>query len=133
MRLEISRRADLAVRAMMVIGSSDDRVKSQALAHVLETTIGMVPQIVGPLVKAGWVHSIPGPQGGYECRTRIAEINVLQVIELVDGATDTGRCVVADRPCDAIEPCSLHNAWTRARAELVRSLADTTLASLSGR
>jgi DNA-binding IscR family transcriptional regulator len=57
---------------MVFIGSSDDRVKAQTLAEVLETTIGMVPQIVGPLVKAGWVRSNPGPLGGYENMTRIA-------------------------------------------------------------
>ncbi len=115
---------------MVFIGSSNDRVKAQALAEVLETTTGMVPQIVGPLVKAGWVRSNPGPLGGYENVTRIDRISVLQVIEELEGATDTGRCVVANRPCDASAPCTLHHAWTPARAQLVRSLGTTTLASL---
>ena len=117
---------------MIFIGSSDERVKAQALADELETTIGMVPQFVGPLVKAGWVRSNPGPLGGYERRTRVENISVLQVIELIEGPTDTGRCVVADGPCDSTAPCTLHTAWTRARLELVRSLGETTLASMVG-
>jgi len=54
------------------------------------------------------------------------------VVEQVDGPTDNGRCVVADRRCAADEPCVLHVAWARARLELRESLAGLTLASLAG-
>jgi Rrf2 family transcriptional regulator, iron-sulfur cluster assembly transcription factor len=118
-RLEITRRAELAIRALAILGRSDERVKASALADELHTTLAFVPQVVGPLVRAGWVQSDPGPTGGYRCRAALGEVSVLQVIEAVDGATDVGRCVVADRPCRASVPCVLHGAWTSARAELV--------------
>jgi DNA-binding IscR family transcriptional regulator len=52
------------------------------------------------------------------------------VIEAVDGVTDDGRCVVADRVCDGAAPCSLHGAWTKARSELVGVLGGTTLSDV---
>src|SRR2546421_167059 len=57
MRLEISRRADLAVRALLAVATGTDRTKAEELAHQLDTTAGFVPQIVGPLVKRGWLRS----------------------------------------------------------------------------
>jgi len=131
MRLEITRRADLAVRAMVLLGSSPTRWKAPALAEALDTTAGFVPQVIGPLVKAGWVRSEPGPTGGYSAQVSLAAVSVLQVIEAVDGATDTGRCVVEDRECGGEAPCSLHHAWSRARAELMQTLAATPIAAVA--
>jgi Rrf2 family transcriptional regulator, iron-sulfur cluster assembly transcription factor len=129
MRLEITRRADLAVEALALIGASDARWKSVDLAAELGTTTDFVPQIVGPLVKTGWLRSDPGPRGGYTSAVALDEVSVLQVIEVVDGPTDAGRCVVADRPCTAATPCTLHVAWARARPELLRVLADTPVSA----
>jgi DNA-binding IscR family transcriptional regulator len=62
----------------------------------------------------------------------LGEVSVLEVIEAVDGATDVGRCVVGDRPCDSLLPCVLHAAWTRARRELMDVLGETPLADVAG-
>lgn len=130
MRLEITRRAELAIRALALLGHSGERIKSSVLAAELATTVSFVPQVLGPLVRAGWVQSDPGPTGGYRCRVPLGEVSVLQVIEAVDGATDVGRCVVADRPCQASAPCVLHLAWARARTELVGVLQSTPMSGV---
>jgi Rrf2 family protein len=131
MRLEISRRADLAVRALLAIDRAADRVKSDALAAELGTTAGFVPQVVGPLVKRGWVRSDPGPRGGYSAAAALDQVSVLDVIETVDGPTDRGRCVVADGPCGRAPYCAMHTAWARARDELMTHLAAQSMASLA--
>ena len=129
MRLEITRRADLAVRAMALLAEGR-QLKSADLAERLATTPGFVPQIIGPLVKAGWVRSDPGPTGGYVLIAS-TDLSVLDVIEAVDGPTDTGTCVVAAVPCGHSEPCALHGAWARARDELMRSLRRISIGDVS--
>jgi Rrf2 family transcriptional regulator, iron-sulfur cluster assembly transcription factor len=131
MRLEISRRADLAVRAVLVLSSRGERVKAGDLARQLDTTPGFVPQIVGPLVKRGWVRSDPGPRGGYSASADLERMTVLDIIEAVDGPTDVGHCVVADQPCGGAPHCALHLAWGRARDELVDQLGAVSLAQLA--
>jgi len=129
-RLEITRRADLAVRALTVLADADGRVKGPDLAAALETTPGFVPQVLGPLVAAGWVRSDPGPTGGYRLNARLQDVSVLQVVEAVEGPTDLGRCVVADRPCGSRGQCALHVAWARARGELMTSLGSLAMADV---
>ena len=131
MRLDITQRADLAVRALVVLDQSAARLKSSDLAAALGTTAGFVPQVMGPLVRPGWVHSVPGPTGGYEPLVEVDTLNVLEVVEAVDGPTNSGRCVVADRPCEATEPCALHVAWGLARRQLLSSLAATPVGALA--
>ena len=132
MRLEITQRADLAVRALIELQGAGERLKSADLAEILGTTAGFVPQVMGPLVRAGWVRSVPGPTGGYEPVGDVGALSVLAVVEAIDGPTDTGRCVVAERACDAGEPCALHIAWGKARRELRSSLGALPLAALAG-
>lgn len=130
-RLEVTRRADLALQALAEIGRTPGRIKGRRLAELCGTTPSFLTQAVAPLVKAGWVRSDPGPTGGYRLDVDLRQVSVLQVIEAVEGTTDTGRCVVADRPCDPAQPCGLHVAWQRARAELEHTLATTSLDQLT--
>ncbi|TPW13442.1 MAG: putative Rrf2 family DNA-binding protein [Acidimicrobiaceae bacterium] len=81
MRLEITRRAELAVRAMVFLGSVGGRVKSREIALELATTSMFVPQVVGPLVKAGWVQSHAGPTGGYNACVDLRDLSVLDVVD----------------------------------------------------
>ena len=120
----------MAIRALAMLGQSSGRVKASGLAKGLGTTVSFVPQVLGPLVRAGWVQSDPGPTGGYRCRALLSEVSVLQVIEAVDGATDIGRCVVADRPCQSADPCALHAAWAQGRTELVGVLQSTPMSGV---
>ncbi len=131
MRLEITQRADLAVRALVALQASTSRLKSADLADVLGTTAGFIPQVMGPLVHVGWVWSVPGPTGGYERQRDLDSLTVLEVVETIDGPTDNGRCVVTERQCDADEPCALHVAWARARKELCLSLGGLQLSEVS--
>ncbi|MEL4358911.1 MULTISPECIES: RrF2 family transcriptional regulator [unclassified Luteococcus] len=125
MRLEVTRRAELAVQAMALLAPVGKRLKAPELADALQATRGFVPQVVGPLVKAGWVASIPGPTGGYTLTPEAHRVSVLQVIEAVDGPTANGQCVAHHLPCGQGQTCALHDAWSQARATLTTALAAT--------
>ncbi len=133
MRLEITRKADLATRALLVLAAEDRRLKASELAARLGTTAGFLPQVLGPLVERGWVGSEPGPTGGYRLEADPRQLSVLEVVEAVDGPTETGRCVLEhQRSCGTDGACALHAAWARARTGLVEELQATRLADLAG-
>ncbi|MGY6499451.1 MAG: RrF2 family transcriptional regulator [Acidimicrobiales bacterium] len=128
MRLEVTRKSDLAVRVLRALAAdTDGRVKGPRLAELVDSTPGFVAQVVTPLVRAGWVRSDPGPTGGYTLTVPVSQISVLDVVEAVEGPTDTGRCVLVDRGCDEAGTCALHTAWVRARTHLLRELGATTV------
>ena len=76
-------------------------MKGPALAEAVGSTSGFVSQVLNPLVRQGWIRSDPGPSGGYSLAVGLGEVSVLAVIEAIEGPTLSGRCVLADRPCDA--------------------------------
>jgi Rrf2 family transcriptional regulator, iron-sulfur cluster assembly transcription factor len=131
MRLEVTRKSDLAVRALRVLAESGERVKGPALADAVGSTSGFVSQVLNPLVRQGWVRSDPGPAGGYSLAVDLTAISLLSVIEAIEGPTDSGRCVLVDRPCNEQGTCALHVPWLRARAQLLRELDSTPVAVAS--
>ena len=124
------RKSDLAVRALQALAADPARIKGPELADAVGSTPGFVSQVLTPLVRAGWVRSEPGPSGGYTLLVDLGEVSVLQVIETIEGPTDTGRCVLADRPCNEAGPCALHIPWLRARSQLLDQLAAVPIASV---
>ena len=129
MRLEVTRRADLATRALLALAHGR-RMKASAVAEAVETTPGFLSQAMTPLVARGWVRSDPGPTGGYTAVVDLATLSLLDVIEAVEGSTDTGRCVLEDRPCGGDGLCALHRPWSTARSHLLEELAATPIAGL---
>ncbi|MFV0257556.1 MAG: RrF2 family transcriptional regulator [Acidimicrobiales bacterium] len=128
MRLEVTRKSDLAVRALRVLDVADGRVKGSTLADAVGSTPGFLSQVVNPLVRAGWIRSDPGPTGGYSLAVDLADVSVLAVIEAIEGPTDDGNCVLIDRPCGDSGPCAIHEPWSRALECLVAELAGTSVA-----
>ncbi len=127
MRLELTRRTELALRAMQTLAGAGGRMKGADLAARIDSTPAYVPQVVAPLVSQGWVTSEPGPLGGYRLATPLDRVAVLDLIETIEGPTDTGRCVLVGQSCSPDEPCALHEPWTRARSALMAELATTSI------
>lgn len=119
------------MRALRVLADASERVKGPVLAEAVGSTSGFVSQVLNPLVREGWVRSDPGPSGGYSLATDLDSVSVLAVIEAIEGPTDGGRCVLADRPCNESGTCALHVPWLRARAQLLSELDATSVADAS--
>lgn len=126
MRLDLTRKTDLALRALQVLlRSGSQQRKGTELAATLETSAGFLVQVLAPLAREGWVRSAPGPRGGYQATATAADVSVLQLIEAMEGPVHDDRCVLAEQPCPAPNTCALHDAWIPARDALVERLAAT--------
>lgn len=122
MRLELSVRTDLALRALQELDQSGERVVRSDLADDLGTTPDFLARVMGPLVYQEWVDSKPGRNGGYELTDRGRSASVLDVIEVQEGVP-TARCVLRFGPCDPDERCALHDPWMKARDAMLAELA----------
>lgn len=130
MRLEILSRTELTLRVLQILADGE-RWRAATIAERVGSSANYVAQLISPLTRAGWVRSMPGPTGGHELIVDLADVSVLDLVATVEGIPDTERCVMADRPCPAPEPCALHDAWIPARDDMTARLAATSLSSLS--
>lgn len=127
MKLEIMRRTDIALQALRLLEREGTLIQAADLATGVGSTAQFIPQVLTPLVRSGWIASEPGPRGGYCLATDLGDRTVLELIELIEGPTDDGRCALEGTDCSAANPCSLHDAWTWARGALIERLGATPI------
>lgn len=132
MRLELTRRGDYAVRAMLALATTAQREPTSVpeIAKAMGIPVGFLPRIMGQLVRAGLVTSTAGRRGGYSLVRRAMRISLLEVIEAVEGDSRHQTCVLRGGPCRPDGRCQVHDALFGAQAAMLDRLRAVTLADL---
>ena len=135
MSLQITRRADYAVRTMIEVVRSGDGapVLTQEVAARQGIPAPFLAKIVLALTRGGLLRSYRGAGGGITLARPAESITLLQVVEAVDGPIAVSSCVLWPEECSRSGVCPVHEIWCEARTLLVNRLKETTLAELARR
>ena len=138
MRLELTRRGDYAIRAMVALSHADgieptDRIPASRIAATMGIPVRILPSVMSRLVRAGLVDVREGRSGGYLLARPAADIGLLEIVEAIEGDTRRRRCILAGRPCSDATACAVHSAFERAQTSLRTELTRATLADLGPR
>ena len=129
MRLELTRRGDYGVRAMLELARRGGTVVSGTdLARSTQISTHFVTQVMGDLVRAGLVDARIGRAGGYSLKRPAGEITILSIVEAIEGDTRRKTCVLRAAPCSRDGACEVHSIFMAAQDALVSKLAGATLA-----
>ncbi len=129
---QLSRRADYAVRMMIELGLQGvgTAVSAQQLSRRTGVPKAFLHKIIADLVKVDLVCTYAGPGGGVAVIRPLAEINMRQILEAVDGPICLNLCLTSPRACPLDIICSAHITWGRLQQLIVQELEAATLAHL---
>lgn len=128
MRLELTRRADYAVRAMLALGRQPEGLLSGArIAAAMAIPPRFVAQVMGDLVQAGLVEARTGRSGGYRLARRPEQITILEIVEAIEGDARRRSCVLRGGPCAVDGICDVHEIFSTAQDALLLRLSEATL------
>ncbi len=132
MKLELTRRGDYAVRAMLALASaSDDRpISVRRIADTMAIPAQILPSVMRHLVRVGLIEAVPGRTGGYRLARPAGEISLLAVIEAVEGDSRRVSCVLRGGPCGRDGQCNVHGAFFAAQEAIRTELRGATLDGL---
>ena len=134
MRLQLTRRGDYAIRAMVLLAREPESVKTGAeIARSTDIPKHLVAQVMGKLVRAGLVRARIGRHGGYWLGDQGRDTRILEIVEAVEGDARRERCVLSGAQCDVEDRCEVHDIFASAQEALVSRLAKATLGSALGR
>ena len=130
--MEISRRTDYGVRVILDLATHSDeaRASTQEIADRQSIPAPFLAKIISQLSLSGLVTTYRGAGGGVSLARSPAEINLLQVIEALDGPVRLNRCVIEPSACPRDEYCPVHHIWAKAQVELTDLLSSTTFDQL---
>ncbi len=135
MRLELTRRGDYAVRAMLALTrrGGNGPMSTRRIAEGMGIPERFLPQVMGDLVRAALVEATPGRNGGYTLARPADQITILDVVEAVEGDSRRRTCVLRGGPCGVDGYCDVHDVFFSAQDAMLRALGGATLAGLPER
>ena len=132
MRLELTRRGDYAVRAMLALARpGTGQLTAAAIAGATGIPSNYVPQVMGDLVRAGLVANRRGRHGGYALGRPAGGVSLLAVVEAAEGDGRRRTCVLRGGPCRREGACDVHDAFFRAQEGVFGTLASVSLADVA--
>lgn len=133
MRLELTRRTDYAIRALVALAQVEPHATKSATRIAAETAVpaAFLTRVLQELGKSGFVKATAGRAGGYRLARRATDVVLYDVIEALEGDRTRRRCVLEDRACDPDRACGMHGFWAAASRAFRDELAAVTLASVS--
>ena len=131
--MEISRRTDYGVRVILDLANLQDgeRASTQEIAERQSIPAPFLAKIVSQLSTSGLLETYRGARGGVVLARPPSEINLLDVIEALDGPIRLNRCVIEPDNCPREEKCPVHDIWMEAQRDLTRVLTSVTFDSLA--
>jgi Rrf2 family protein len=134
MRLELTKRADYAIRAVIAIAAAapEERVSVRRIAAEQAIPVRFLPQVMADLVAAGIAEGVVGRSGGYRLARPATTVTILEVIEAVEGDSRRQTCVLRGGPCRLHGACDVHAVFAATQEAMIQRLGAATIASLAG-
>lgn len=129
--LAISDAASLALHTAGLLAADPARRRpARDLAATLGVSQAHLAKVLQRLARAGLVHSVRGPAGGFVLRRPAGEIALLEVYEAVMGPLRPSPCLLGRRSCGAAG-CVLGDLLQRVDAEVRAYFSGTRLSGLA--
>src|SRR5580765_8363999 len=124
MGLRLTRAADYAVRAMLHVGSLPDGVVAlkDEIALAQHIPPSFMAKILRQLVKSGLLKSARGVNGGFGLAKVAAEINLLDIIEGIEGPIHLTECTPDPDNCALAHDCPASTVWLEVQRRMTALL-----------
>jgi Rrf2 family protein len=133
MRLELTRRGDYAVRAMLALAdpAADPWLSVTRISVTMAIPERFLARVMRDLTGAGLVEARTGRTGGYRLARPARSISLLDVIAAVETVDPLRQCVLRGIPCGTSGRCAVHDTFTEARSALQARLDEASLADIA--
>jgi Rrf2 family protein len=127
--MQITRETDYAIRCVYYLADKKGKVTMvDETSRKMNIPKSFLAKILQKLAKASIVKSYRGVKGGFELARPPQEINLLEVIEAVQGPVAMNICALDEALCGLSSTCSIHPVWVDIRREVEKILRSKNFA-----
>ncbi|MBW8015419.1 MAG: Rrf2 family transcriptional regulator [Planctomycetes bacterium] len=128
----VRRNTDYALRAMIHLAKKygGKSISTRVIAEREDISYQLACKLMQKMNEAGLVTSTMGPKGGFALSKEPSQINLLEIIEAVQGPLSVNRCLSEEEPCPRKDLCPLSSKMKEIQDYLVGYLSGATLGDL---
>lgn len=129
--LRVTKLTDYATVVLTVLASEPAAVLSAAgLAERAGLEMPTVAKVLKPLAQAGLVEGFRGVSGGYRLARRADQVNLVDIVEAMEGPLGMTECSVHAGACGIESSCGVRANWRRINDVVGDALRSVTLADM---
>ena len=130
--MRLTRGSDYGLRGMLYMARQPlgQVCLVSQVAAAEELPESYLAKIFQDLARGRLLISHRGAKGGFSLVDDPQEINLLQIIEAVEGPIALAPCLDIREGCDRVNLCEIYDALDSAQAQMISVLESTTLADL---
>ena len=130
----VTRKADYAIRCVLHLSRDPEALTSvEEISRAMFVPKTFLAKILQSLMRAGIVSSTRGVKGGFQLAKKPKDINLLDVIEAIQGPSAPNLCAYDKRMCQLSGICTVHPVWMKIKGIVEKELRKKTFAELSGK
>ena len=133
--MKLNNTSQYAIRILAYIADHKEKTLFSAteLSNELSIPYKFLTKIMTELVKANYVESIRGREGGFKLKKSAAEIKVDDILNIFNDSIKEEECILGIGFCNGMCKCALHDQWMEPKLLLQKMFRESSLQDIAGR
>jgi len=130
----ISSTSKYAIRAVLYLAVNDTKQKTgiKKISSDLDIPGPFLSKILQTLAKHRILSSTKGPNGGFSIGVDTHDIQLMDIVEIIDGRDSFEKCAIGVKYCKELEnKCALHKEYSKLREELKSLFSSSNIYELA--
>lgn len=127
--IRINRKTDYAIRVLLALAKQGEQAMLPTSQIQKEMLIpkALSLRVVADLARGGFIETFPGREGGLKLARPASEINLLQVVEYMEGKFLVSECLHGEGTCPFEDLCPVRSRWGRLQTLIMKELGQTSM------
>ncbi|MGE5173568.1 MAG: RrF2 family transcriptional regulator [Betaproteobacteria bacterium] len=131
--MQVTREGDYGIRSVLYLARQPFKKVSfvNEISEEYKIPRSFLAKILQKLVKAKIVRSYRGVKGGFSLARQARDINVLEVLEAIEGKLALNICIADKKKCFFSKHCPSHLLWLNVQTKVVDTLKKANFEDLA--
>ena len=133
--MKLSNTSQYAIRILAYIADHKEKTLFSAteLSNELSIPYKFLTKIMTELVKANFIESIRGREGGFRLKKDASEIKVDNILNIFNDSIKDEECILGIGFCNDVCKCALHDQWMEPKLLIQKIFRESSLQDIAGK